>query len=318
LGLALGISAREVEAAIASLKKRGYNIHKFGQKYSLELQPQLTTTEAEDRFIYPSREDRTYVFGVTTDNHLCSKYQRMDVLNDLYDQFAAAGVDRVYNCGNWIDGEARFNKFDIFVHGMGPQVKYFVDNYPQREGIKTYFIAGDDHEGWYCQREGIDIGRYTESEAHAAGREDLVYIGYMEAFVDLLAHDTQNRAKMLVCHPGGGSSYALSYTSQKSVEAYDDGEKPDIALFGHYHKLEYCYVRGVHAIQCGTTEDQTPFMRKRKLAAHVGGVIVKVTQNPDGTIKKVQVEFATYLNKGHVNGQYNMAGPVNKSPARKR
>ena len=111
-------------------------------------------------------------FGVCGDNHLCSKYERLDILNALYDFYESEGITTVYNTGNWIDGEARFNKHDIHTHGMDNQIDYFLENYPKRKGITTYYITGDDHEGWYTQREGIDVGRYTEMKAKQAGRED--------------------------------------------------------------------------------------------------------------------------------------------------
>lgn len=131
--------------------------------------------------VYVSRDDGTYVFGFTSDNHLGSKYERLDVAEALYTEFERAGVDRVFNAGNWIDGEAKFNKFDIYVYGMENQLNHFVSKYPKRDGIITYAVAGDDHEGWYCQREGIDIGMHAQNKMQQAGRHDFVYLGYMEA-----------------------------------------------------------------------------------------------------------------------------------------
>lgn len=239
----------------------------------------------------------TYKFGVCGDNHLCSKYQRLDVLNSLYDIFEKEGVKIVYNTGNWIDGEARFNKHDLLVHGIDNQINYFVENYPQKKGIKTYYITGDDHEGWYSQREGIDIGKYAQNKANDAGRQDLIYLGHMEA--DVVLESKHGKTVIRVLHPGGGSSYAVSYTSQKIVESYTGGEKPHILLVGHYHKAEYSYVRGVHVIQTGTTEDQTPFMRKKRLAAHLGGWIIEFSVDDYGAITRFKQEFIPYYDNDY-------------------
>lgn len=233
-----------------------------------------------------------FKFGAIGDNHLCSRYARLDVLNALYDLYEAEGVKVVYNTGNWIDGEARFNKHDLNTHGMDNQINYFVENYPKRKGIKTYFIAGDDHEGWYTQREGIDIGKYAEIKARQAGRDDLIYLGYMEADVIIPAKNGQTVIRIL--HPGGGSSYAISYTIQKIVESYQGGEKPHVLLAGHYHKADYVFCREVHCVQTGTTQDQSPFMRKKKLAAHLGGWIIEMQTDDNGVVTRFKQEFMPF------------------------
>lgn len=225
----LGCTKGQALDAVDALHASGLNVQCFGGRY------QIDRTPAPQRALgviptYQSRADNTFVFGFTSDNHLGSRYARLDVLNALYDWFAAMGVDRVFNAGNWIDGESRFNRHDLLVHGLDRQIAYLVENYPRRDGITTYAVAGDDHEGWYVQREGIDIGRHAENAMREAGRTDWVHLGYMEAFVDLKNANSGASSKLLNCHPGGGSAYAISYTSQKSAEAFDGGEKPAVLL----------------------------------------------------------------------------------------
>lgn len=236
-----------------------------------------------------------YRFGVVGDNHLCSRYERLDVLNALYDLFEEQGIEVVYNTGNWIDGEARFNKHDLKVHGLDNQLNYWINHYPQRQGIKTHYITGDDHEGWYTQREGINVGMYAETKAINAGRDDLIFLGHMEADVILKAPHGQTTLRVL--HPGGGSAYAISYTSQKIVESYTGGEKPDILIDGHYHKAGYNYIRGVHVVQSGCTQDQTPFMRKKRLAAHLGGWVIEFAVDDYGAITRFKQEFFPFYDK---------------------
>lgn len=239
----------------------------------------------------------THKFGAVGDNHMGSRYERMDVLEALYDEFERQGVTTVFNTGNWIDGEARFNVHDLNVRGMSGQVDHFVKNYPKRKGITTFFIAGDDHEGWYVQREGINIGEYAEMKAKQAGRTDLVYLGYMEADVKIPAKNGETVVRVL--HPGGGSSYAISYTTQKIIESYQGGEKPHVLLIGHYHKAEYIFNRGVHAIQTACTQDQTPFMRKKKLAAHLGGWIFEFGADDNGAITRFRQEFIPFYDNAY-------------------
>lgn len=314
--IAAGLSITRGQALdmMDRFKTLPFNLFERDGIYSIEREP-APQHAGGDLPVYTSRPDNTFVFGFTSDNHICSKYSRLDVLNDLYDRFAERGVDRVFNAGNWIDGEARFNKHDLLVHGMDRQLDYLAEHYPQRHGITTYAIAGDDHEGWYCQSMGVDIGAYAEMKMRQHGRNDFVNLGYMEAFVHLVNANSGAEAKLLNCHPGGGSAYAISYTSQKSIEAFEGGEKPAIALFGHYHKMMYAVIRNVHAIQTGCTEDQTPFMRKKKLSAHVGGGICRATQDPiTGAIIACQVEFFNYFNSGYYNDRWSMSNDVTRPP----
>lgn len=267
---------------------------------------------------YVSRPDNTFKFGATSDNHICSKYARDDVLDSLYDIFAEQEVDRVFNAGNWIDGEARFNTHDLLVHGMDAQCRYLAKVYPQRPGIKTYAVAGDDHEGWYGQREGVDIGRYAERTFQDAGRDDWINLGYMEAHVRLVNYNTGVSSMLSVVHPGGGSSYALSYVIQKIIESLDGGEKPAVALYGHYHKLWAGNIRNVWALQTGTTKDQDPFMRKKRLEAHVGGAVVTLHQDPrTGAITRFLPELIRFFNRGYYNDRWSHSGDVvlpNRTP----
>lgn len=238
------------------------------------------------------------VFGACGDNHLGSKHERIDVLNALYDLYAAEGVTEVYNTGNWIEGEkGKLNFHDISVFGMDAQVDYFIKVYPRRKGITTFFVAGDDHEGWYQQREAVEIGRYAMLRAQQSGRQDLVYLGYGEADVELKAK--RGSRIMRVVHPGGGSAYALSYSLQKLVESYQGGEKPAVVLAGHYHKFDHNYYREVHIVQAGTTCDQSVFMRKQKIQAHVGGCLIRLNQAPDGRITRFAVEWVPFYDRGY-------------------
>ena len=254
--------------------------------------------------IDPARiSGEVYRFGAVADSHLGSKYARLDVLNSLYDLFASEGIRDVYHGGNLIDGECRFNKFDLIpgASGLTAQCKVAARDYPKRKGITTHFIAGDDHEGWYAQREGLNIGQVMQDEFNRAGRRDLHYLGYLEA--DILLPAPKGETWIKVMHPGGGSAYAISYAPQKIVESFQGGEKPALLLLGHYHKADFCFPREVLCVQMGCTQDQTPFMRKQKLQAHVGGWLVKITQAPDGHISRIAPEFFRYYDKGFYQGE---------------
>jgi len=107
----------------------------------------------------------------------------------------------------------------------------------------------------------------------------------------------KGKSTIRIVHPGGGSSYAISYTSQKLVESYSPGEKPNILLMGHYHKMAFDYIRGVYVVQGGCTMDQSPFIRKKRLDAHVGGWICEVQQGENGVIQSFKAEWVPFYSQ---------------------
>jgi hypothetical protein len=251
-------------------------------------------------------EDETYVAERCV-VHNCSKYERLDALHACYDIFEQEGINHVFLTGNFIEGECRFNKHEIHVHGLEAQVQYFIQNFPHRDGITTFFVAGDDHEGWFYQREGIDVGLHTQMVARQWGRDDLVYLGYMERDVCIVSPNGKTRIR--VVHPGGGSAYAVSYTAQKLVESYSGGEKPDILLMGHYHKAEMLPAyRNVYAIQTGTLCDQSPFMRKKRLAADVGGWVCTAHIMDDGTVTRLDAGWIRFFDRSFTERKWSHKG----------
>jgi len=276
---ATGSSPDAILASIDQLTADGYNVVRSDNAWQIPRQAAQAAYVTGAKVQLLSRPDNTFLFGACGDQHIGSKYFREDVLTGVYERYAKAGVQCVFNTGNWIDGEANFNRYDIVAHGMDEQLRLMSSVFPKFD-FPTYAVTGDDHEGWYAQREGIDVGKYAENVMRADGHNwhDL---GYMEAHVELVNANTGAKAILAVVHPGGGSAYALSYKPQKIIESYEGGEKPAVALYGHYHKMDAGLVRNVWYLQTGCTQDQTPFMRKKSLEAHVGGAMVALEQDPN-------------------------------------
>lgn len=305
----LKVEQSEVVSCIESMRDGGVLIQSLGGSWHT-VEPSQAHTHGPTLEII-SRPDNTFDFGACSDNHLGSKYERLDVLNDLYDLYERVGVQAVFNAGNWVDGEAPFNRTDLHVHGMDAQLAYLAQEYPQRKGVNTYAIAGADHEGWWAKHHGVDIGRYAEMKMRDAGRNDWNNLGYMEAHVRLVNANSGLASILSVVHPGGGSAYAVSYSIQKIIESLDGGEKPAVGLYGHYHKLWCGNIRNVWCVQTGCTEDQTPFMRQKKIDAHVGGTRVRLDQDPrTGAITDCTVTLKRYFVKSYYQNRWNPAGRV--------
>lgn len=300
----------DIRKAAKALQAEGYNVHitRAGLVQAVAAdKPRKGLVIDTGEFTNP---EGWFLFGACGDDHMGNRHHRSDVQNAMYDMYEKEGVKIVFNCGNWIDGEARFNFHELTHYGMESQVMNFVENYPRRPGITTYFIAGDDHEGWYQQKLKMSIGEYAQGKAIKNGRTDLVYIGYMEADIEL--RSKYGKAILKPMHPGGGSAYAESYTAQKIAESFSEGEKPHVCLIGHYHKALYGYHRGIHMVQTGCFEDQTAFMRKKRLKAAVGAWIIRMHQAPRGHINRFAPEFFSFYGRDFYKNRRQFDTPGNE------
>ena len=316
LAAASGAPEKIVRQVIEELRAAKIVLHEGAGRIAIgtSLAPEFVAGAAIE---YVSRKDNTFVFGALGDSHLGSKYERLDVTNDLYDRYAAVGVDRVFHTGNWVDGDGHLNRHDLAVHGMEEQFAYLAKNYPARKGITTYAVAGEDHEGWWTRSEGIDVGKRAEQTMREHGREDWVNLGFMEAHVRLVNANSGKEAILAVVHPGGGSAYALSYSIQKIIEALEGGEKPAVGLYGHYHKLWAGNIRNVWVVCTGCGQDQTVFMRNKvKQEAHVGGTMVELEQDPKtGAILAMTPKLIRYFVRGYYGNRW-ARGAQNVLPPR--
>lgn len=310
-----GSSEKSVMSVIAALRAANIIVREDGGRFEIGKSIEPSFAAGVD-FTYTSRKDNTFLFGALGDSHLGSKYERLDVTNDLYDRYAQAGVDRVFHTGNWIDGDEPKNRHDIAVHGMEPQCAYLAKNYPQRKGIVTYAVTGEDHEGWWTRSEGIDIGKRAEQTMREHGRTDWVNLGFMEAHVRLVNANSGKESMLAVVHPGGGSAYALSYSIQKIVEALEGGEKPAVGLYGHYHKLWAGNIRNVWTVCTGCGQDQTVFTRNKiKQEVHVGGTLIELEQDPrTGAIVAMTPKLMRYFVRGYYNNRWSRAGAAVMPP----
>jgi len=272
------ITPRILQAHIADWRDAGYQVQETDATIALcrDIIPQ------ENEYTEQWAGERILRFGVVSDTHLCSKWQQLTFLNHLYDLFAAEGLDKVYHPGDITEGFKMRpgHEHEIFKHGADDQSQYVIDVYPQRPGIATEFIIGN-HDTSHIKNGGIDIGAQI-----AAKRPDMKYLG-------------QNNARILLTpncilelnHPLDGAAYALSYSLQKYIDSMTGGEKPNILLNGHHHKAMYLWYRNIHAFECGCLQNQTPFMRGKRISAHIGGWIIEVHVDSDGSVTRCKSEF---------------------------
>ncbi len=233
-------------------------------------------------------QDQTSVkFAVVGDTHVGSKYFDKEALHKFYEQAYNRGVRTFYQVGDLIDGENmwRGQVYQIYAHGLDAQVRAVQKEYPKLKGATTHFITGN-HDDSFRQTAGVNPGRLIEQ-----ARDDMKYLGSREATVLL---GEKGKTRMMLQHPGGGSSYALSYKPQKIVESFEGGTKPHLLFIGHYHKIGQFFYRNVHTFLAGTFESQTSFMKEKGLAAHKGSWIIGANLAEDGTVTSLETELVSF------------------------
>jgi predicted phosphodiesterase len=245
----------------------------------------------------PCKEGNTIRFGVMSDPHFGSRYDRMELVHEFYKTLKSEGIQVVLCPGDILDGFKVYagQEFELRDFGWGAQLEFAQRNRPsvRQYGIKTYYITGN-HDLSFHKNSGINVLKELEDES--AG-----WIGFGNEYGMVEFRTESGRIyKVAMLHPGGGTSYAVSYQAQKIIESLSGGKKPHMAVIGHFHKaLHMPMYRNVSAILPGTFQSQTPFMQRHHLAAHVGGWIIEVTA---GSLKelsgRIKAEFIPFYERG--------------------
>lgn len=279
----LEIGMKEVLKAIDELHNEGMNITEYPKgTFFIEKNVIVDRTPKPQEW----KGEKEITFGVVSDCHINSKYQQMTHLHTFYDICQARGINIVYNAGDLDEGEEMRvgHKYECHCQGADSHTDYIREHYPKREGIETHFITGN-HDHSLIKRAGYNIGRMINMQ-----RDDMKYLGPDYARIML----TPN-CSMDIIHPHDGASYALSYATQKMVDALQGGSKPNILICGHHHKAMYYEYRNIQIFEAGTFQSQTPFMRGKRIAANVGGWIITVNVDEEGTIKRIIPEWIPFF-----------------------
>ena len=277
----LNISVKTCESIIEDIKSQGYNVLRLNSEVKIS----NIVIPTDNRIEHKWKGDKIIRFGLMGDTQINSKYTQITHLHKFYDICKSEGIDTIYHTGDIDEGEQMRpgHQYECYEQGADDHVREIIKVYPKREGIKTYFITGN-HDASIIKRCGYDIGYPIANQ-----RDDMIYLGQSDAVVNLTPNCT-----LELRHPIDGTAYALSYKLQKMIESMSGGEKPNILAVGHYHKAEYFFYRNVHAFQTSSFQAQTPWMKGKGIAASVGGWIVEINVDNEGTITRIKQEHIPF------------------------
>lgn len=221
-----------------------------------------------------------------SDTHLCSKYDRLDILRYLYAKADERGVKHILHSGDFTDGRSNRPEhiYELREPSYEGQVDYCVEKYPTFDG-KTYVISGN-HDDWWYKSTGSEIVK-----AIANRRDDIVYLGSDVADMKI------GKLKIRLFHGKGGNAYAKSYKVQKYLDSIPLEERPHILQTGHIHQSFYMKQDDTHCFQTSCLEDLTPFARSMGFANDKSVWWVDVEMNDKGQIQNITQELETFNTK---------------------
>ena len=124
-----------------------------------------------DVYEIPNNREKLKLLLIS-DTHLCSKYDRLDILRYLYAKAEDEGVKHILHSGDFTDGRSNRPEqvYELREPSYEGQIQYCVDKYPTFSG-KTYVIQGN-HDNWWYKSNGSEILIPISKQ-----REDIVYLG---------------------------------------------------------------------------------------------------------------------------------------------
>ena len=271
------LSKDETRIYIEALESEGFSISK-----------KPPTERARTKIDIKVKPGSKMKIGIVSDPHYNSNEQQPTYMTDFYKYADAAGVSTFFNLGDNDDGTPKMHRdavFHQFNHGFNRRVEYVAQMYPKSANGPTHLIDGNHDWSWYAES-GATFG-----EALAQKRDDIIYLGYREAFVEI------GPAKFLLRHGAkGGLGYARSYKIQKLIEqmAEKDKAETDLALYGHWHVgLHLPGYQGIEAFAVPCFQSQTTFLRDLGVQPVVGGLVLEIEFGQKG-VYNVRPDWRIY------------------------
>ena len=262
----LDASPKKIKATLDILKSKGFNIKLRNKAITID---NLPASEADKKrhFLDLKPINNCIEFAVVSDTHLGSHHECLDELKFFYKTASEDyGIKTFLHAGDLVCGTNMYfgQENEIKVWGADQQVNYCVENYPHIDGATTYYITGN-HDLCYLRNAGKDIGIDIQHQ-----RKDMKYLGQYVSNIKL------GTVNVELHHIDKAPSYALSYPLQKTIENTQDHEKPDLLFCGHLHQKLWLELRGINAFLAGCFEQQSLWLKRKKLYPCIGGYIIKV------------------------------------------
>lgn len=215
-------------------------------------------------------------FTLAGDLHLGSLFTNEERVYKMFEESHKEGCEFIALGGDVTEGMSNRpgHIYELSHLGYDQQKEYSVKILGQWD--RDMFMIDGNHDRWFIKSNGAII---VKDICEKLGKR-FTFLGHDEGDISL-----KGKATLKLWHGEDGNSYAISYRVQKIIESITGGEKPNILSCHHVHKVNYILERNVHAISPGCLQSQTPWMRGKRIAAHVAFVIVDAWINKSGVAK---------------------------------
>lgn len=257
--------------SIKVLEKAGFTIEKklpHEPKVTIELKPGVK-----------------FRWAVVACTHLGGKFQQLTALKDFCNHAVNEyGVTDIWHVGDLLMGSSRRHDYiyEAFKHGSTAQHDYAAEVLPKLGPTCRWKLITGNHDEWWWTTEGVDTGLEMSIR-----RNDIDYVGRRAARMDV------GGLYVYLHHGDGGVPYALSYKLQRAIERMNP--RPDIYLIANWHSAIYMpEYAGSQLLMAPCFQAQTPFERRKGLTPTIGGFILDIEINENGS-QTITPIFKTYL-----------------------
>ena len=273
----LEIEEYQVYGLVEMLKQKGY-LFEVVNNQVIKIKP----IKNNDIYQIPNNLDHIKLL-LLSDTHLCSKYDRVDILRYLYEKAEDKNVNYILHSGDLTEGVSGRPQqlYELKESSYTGQRDYVIDKYP-KSNIPTYLIAGN-HDLWWVKQCGADICKDISNY-----RDDIIYLG--SDCEDLRI----GKLKIRLFHGSGGNAYAKSYKLQKYLDSIPMEERPHILQTGHIHQAFFMKQGKTHCFQTSCLQDLTPYERSKGFNNDKSVWWVDVDIDNKGNPVKIKQELETF------------------------
>ncbi len=219
----LHLSNSELSRIFRNLKNKGM---KFKQQYyqngeiisSLEKSLEKPERFPKEKEIILDRDKDEFQAILIADTHIGSIYERLDLLDKVFDFCIKDGINIIIHGGDLTDGLAfGYPKKHSDYYS---QINYFLKRYPFDKRILTFAILGN-HDMDSLVHEGIDLEQIINNE-----RLDIVPLGYRQGAIKI------KNDRFFVFHP-------LNEANTFEILDWNKLERKQFIITGHQHFMTY-------------------------------------------------------------------------------
>lgn len=273
----LGLSYREVLEYTKYLSLLGFNYEEKDGKF-------IKTPGGIYIHTLAVLDSHTIEICLVSDLHYASVFDRVDIMEKIYEECEKRGIDSIFCSGDVTDGyypkRPNYQKNQRVV-GYDATLEYVLNVHPYSRYIKFYTIAGN-HDKTFKQSDNKNI-----CEEIAKKRSDIIYLGEDQADVRI------GNMFLHIYHGYGKNNKSLMDRIHAYYKKIQENA-PDLLQMGHIHHSFFDVINGTYAFQTAALTDQEPHFDEHNWGCERSCWFVKVSFDEFGNVINVEPELKTF------------------------